>query len=101
MCGDHAGWYPLQTSERNSFHCFQTAERIRAQHPDKEWFHLTGLIHDAGKVLAVWGEPQFAVVGDTFPVGCAFSSKCVFSDLFENNPDSQDKKYRCVYLHSH
>ncbi len=39
-----------QTSLPNSVHCFQTAERIREAHPDKEWFHLTGLIHDIGKV---------------------------------------------------
>ena len=39
-----------QTSLPNSMHCFQTAERIREAHPDKEWFQLTGLIHDIGKV---------------------------------------------------
>jgi len=75
-------------------HCYQTAERIREVHPDKEWFQLTGLIHDLGKVLAVWGEPQYAVVGDTFPVGCAFSPKCVFPEMFEGNPDSKDSRYK-------
>lgn len=77
----------------NSMHCFQTAERIRQDHPDREWFQLTGLIHDLGKVLACWGEPQFCVVGDTFPVGCAFSDKCVFPDLFKENPDSKNTEY--------
>lgn len=33
----------------NIVHAFQTAEEIRAKHPDQEWFHLTGLIHDLGK----------------------------------------------------
>lgn len=80
----------------NSVHLFQTAERIREAHPDNEWFQLTGLIHDVGKVLACWGEPQFSVVGDTFPVGCAFSEKCVFPDLFQNNPDTQNDQYKCV-----
>ena len=47
-----------QVDVPNSVHAFQTAERIRAAHPDKPWFHLTGLIHDLGKVMAVWGEPQ-------------------------------------------
>lgn len=84
----------LQTDNPNSFHCYQTAERIREVHPDKEWFQLTGLIHDLGKVLAVWGEPQYAVVGDTFPVGCAFSPKCVFPEMFEGNPDSKDSRYK-------
>lgn len=32
----------------NIVHAFQTAEEIRAKHPDQEWFHLTGLIHDLG-----------------------------------------------------
>lgn len=34
----------------NIVHAFQTAERIRKDYPDDDWFHLTGLIHDAGKV---------------------------------------------------
>ncbi|ELT98214.1 hypothetical protein CAPTEDRAFT_207102, partial [Capitella teleta] len=42
----------------NSVHAFQTAERIREVHPEEPWFHLTGLIHDLGKVMAMWGEPQ-------------------------------------------
>ena len=55
-------------------HLLQTAEAIRADgHPD--WFVLTGLIHDLGKVLCLFGEPQWAVVGDTFPVGCRFSEQ--------------------------
>ncbi|XP_028157263.1 uncharacterized protein LOC114350600 [Ostrinia furnacalis] len=33
----------------NIVHAFQTAERIREDHPDDDWFHLTGLIHDLGK----------------------------------------------------
>ena len=51
-------------------HLMQTAEAIRRDgHP--RWFILTGLIHDLGKILCLFGEPQWAVVGDTFPVGCA------------------------------
>lgn len=34
----------------NIVHAFQTAERIRIDFPDDDWFHLTGLIHDLGKV---------------------------------------------------
>ena len=78
----------------NSVHSFQTAERIRAVHPDKEWLQLTGLIHDIGKVVALWGEPQYAVVGDTFPVGCQFSKKCVLYESFEDNPDHHDQRYK-------
>ncbi len=45
-------------------HCLQTAEAIRRDgHP--RWFILAGLIHDLGKILCLFGEPQWAVVGDT------------------------------------
>jgi inositol oxygenase len=78
----------------NSIHAYQTAERIREVHPDKEWFQLTGLIHDVGKVLAVWGEPQWSVVGDTFPVGCQFSDNIVFGrKSFVDNPDDSHPVY--------
>ncbi|XP_073940871.1 inositol oxygenase isoform X1 [Castor canadensis] len=78
----------------NSFHAFQTAEGIRKVHPDKDWFHLVGLLHDLGKVLALWGEPQWAVVGDTFPVGCKPQASVVFCDsTFQDNPDLQDPRY--------
>jgi len=74
-------------------HLMQTAEAIRRDgHP--RWFILTGLIHDLGKILCLFGEPQWAVVGDTFPVGCAFSAKIVFSEFFADNPDSGDERYQ-------
>jgi inositol oxygenase len=67
-------------------HNLQAAEAIRAAgHP--RWFQLTGFIHDLGKVLTMWGEPQWAVVGDTFPTGCAWSQKIVLPEYFANNPD--------------
>jgi inositol oxygenase len=73
-------------------HLLQTSEAIRRDgHPD--WMVLTGLMHDMGKVLCLFGEPQWAVVGDTFPVGCAHSEKIVYPEFFENNPDSKDERY--------
>jgi inositol oxygenase len=84
------------TSLPNSLHAFQTAERIREAHPDKDWFHLTGLIHDLGKVMALYGQPQWSTVGDTFPVGCKFSEKCVFHELFKDNPDASHPIYSAV-----
>lgn len=60
-----------------------------------DWFHLCGLIHDLGKMMAIWGEDQYCVVGDTFPVGCKFSSTIVYSDTtFFNNPDLHDRRYK-------
>jgi inositol oxygenase len=70
-------------------HLLQTSESIRRDgHP--RWFILTGLIHDLGKILCLWGEPQWAVVGDTFPVGCRFSPKIVFPEFLADNPDSRN-----------
>jgi inositol oxygenase len=74
-------------------HALQTAEAIRADgHP--RWFIVTGLIHDLGKILCTFGEPQWAVVGDTFPVGCAFSEKIVYHELFAENPDTRVPEYQ-------
>ncbi|HEV3251705.1 MAG TPA: inositol oxygenase family protein [Puia sp.] len=77
-------------------HLLQTAEAIRADgHPD--WFVLTGFIHDMGKVLCLFGEPQWAVVGDTFPVGCKFSEKIVYPEFFKENPDAKDERYNSKF----
>ena len=74
-------------------HNLQAAEAIRRDgHPD--WFQLTGLIHDLGKVLCLYGEPQWGVVGDTFPTGCAYSGKIVFHEFFKANPDSRNPLYQ-------
>ncbi|KAG7206981.1 hypothetical protein KM043_000872 [Ampulex compressa] len=86
------------TSLPNIVHAFQTAESIREKHPDTDWFHLTGLIHDLGKIMAFYGEPQWAVVGDTFPVGCAWGDSIVYRETsFENNPDGKDSRYNTKY----
>ncbi|QNK63857.1 inositol oxygenase [Pedobacter sp. PAMC26386] len=77
-------------------HLLQTSEAIREQgHPD--WMVLVGLFHDMGKVLCLFGEPQWAVVGDSYPVGCAFSDKIVFSDFFAENPDVKNPLYNTKY----
>ncbi|CAG0895983.1 unnamed protein product [Darwinula stevensoni] len=118
----------------NIHHAFQTAEGLRARHPNLPWLHLTGLIHDLGKsetdppdpipqleriytplpssvgldelrrffpprqIMAVYGEPQWAVVGDTFPVGCAFAPSIVYrEDSFHLNPDYNHPKYKTKY----
>jgi inositol oxygenase len=83
-------------------HALQTAEAIRKKWPQEEydWLPLVGLIHDLGKIMAakdekqgLSGEPQWAVVGDTFPVGVPFSDKNVFHESFNENPDSKNPKY--------
>jgi inositol oxygenase len=74
-------------------HNLQTAEAMRRDGAPR-WMQLTGLIHDLGKVLWLWGEPQWAVVGDTFPVGCAWSDKIVFPEFFAENPDAKVPEYQ-------
>jgi len=69
-------------------HLMQTSEAIRKDgHP--RWMVLTGFLHDLGKILCLYGEPQWAVVGDTFPVGCAWSDQIVYHEYFAANPDSK------------
>lgn len=77
----------------NIFHNFQTAEALRVDFPDDDWLHLVGFLHDLGKILAVWGEPQWCVVGDTFPVGCAHSEFCIFPESFSLSTDSTHVVY--------
>ena len=74
-----------------SEHLLQTSEAIRTAGHD-DWFVLTGLIHDLGKILCLFGEPQWAVVGDTFPVGCAFSNRIVYHEFLKENPDDADPR---------
>ena len=74
-------------------HLLQTSEAIRKDnHPD--WFVLTGFLHDFGKVLCLFGEPQWSVVGDTFPVGCAFSDRIVYSEFFADNADTTNPQFQ-------
>jgi inositol oxygenase len=72
-------------------HALQTAEALRAGGAPR-WLVLTGFVHDLGKVLCLWDEPQWAVVGDTFPVGCAFDPRVEHADLFAGNPDTRDPR---------
>ena len=91
------------------YHFYQTAEALRRDGYPR-WFILAGFIHDLGKILAMYGEPQWAVVGDTFPVGCAYSEKIVFPHYFQSNPDVQIELYQtkwgiyspgCGFSHLH
>ncbi|KAM6585225.1 hypothetical protein CsatB_012227 [Cannabis sativa] len=81
-------------------HLLQTAEAIRRDYPNEDWLHLTGLIHDLGKVLLLpsfGGLPQWAVVGDTYPVGCAFNDSIVHHKYFKENPDYYNPAYNTKY----
>jgi len=89
------------TDSTQDVHSYQTGEACRRLYPDEkyDWFHLTGFIHDVGKFLCHpdFAEPQWAVVGDKNPVGCAFSEFIVYPEFFEANPDSKDARYNTKY----
>ncbi|XP_047983807.1 inositol oxygenase 1-like isoform X2 [Salvia hispanica] len=77
-------------------HLLQSAEAIRKDYPNQDWLHLTALIHDLGKVLLLpsFGRlPQWAVVGDTFPLGCAFDPSIVHYEHFKSSPDYKNPAY--------
>ncbi|KAL0426945.1 UNVERIFIED_CONTAM: Inositol oxygenase 4 [Sesamum latifolium] len=77
-------------------HLLQSAEAARKDYPNEDWLHLTALIHDLGKVLCLpsfGGLPQWAVVGDTFPVGCAFDESIVHHKYFKDNSDINNPAY--------
>jgi len=75
-------------------HLLQSAEAIRRDGKPR-WMQLTGLIHDLGKLMLFFdgAEGQWDVVGDTFPVGCAFDDKCIYPDTFAANPDYGHEVY--------
>ena len=93
----------------NMLHLLQTAEGIRkAGHPD--WLQLTGLLHDMGKIMFLWGTgddgqdgyspngKQWALGGDTFVVGCQIPDNAVvFSEFNGLNPDMKDARYNTKY----
>jgi inositol oxygenase len=84
----------------NVQHLIQSAEAIRADgRPD--WMQLTGLIHDLGKIMFLWGSDedgtsqaeQWGMVGDVFVVGCALPDTCVYPEFNALNPDMQNSAY--------
>ncbi|EQL03191.1 hypothetical protein G6O67_006343 [Ophiocordyceps sinensis] len=77
-------------------HLLQSAEAIRRDGKPR-WMQVTGLIHDLGKLMLFFPEletqGQWDVVGDTFPVGCAFDRRIILPDTFALNPDSKNATY--------
>ncbi|KJZ73298.1 hypothetical protein HIM_07302 [Hirsutella minnesotensis 3608] len=81
-------------------HLLQSAEAIRRDGKPR-WMQLTGLIHDLGKLMLFFPEletqGQWDVVGDTFPVGCAFDRRIILPDTFANNPDSTNPAFNTKF----
>ena len=68
----------------NSVHAYQTAERIRNRFPHNKQLQLTGLIHDLGKVLFNYNEPNYFIVGDTYVLGAEIPKSVAHYDTIEN-----------------
>jgi len=81
----------------NSIHAYQTAERIRKKYPNDKEFQIIGLIHDLGKVLFSFGEPNWAVVGDTYVLGCRFPESIVYYNTLKENSDFDKYKEKSIY----
>lgn len=78
------------------YHALYTGEACKILFPDDDWMHLTGFLHDYGKILMnskLYDLPSWSVVGDIFPVGCKFSDKIIYSDYFKENPDTKNEIY--------
>jgi len=84
----------------NVVHLIQSAEAMREQgRPD--WMQLTGLIHDLGKVMFLWGKDedgtslkeQWGLVGDIFILGCKLPDTCIYPEFNAENPDMADPRY--------
>ena len=84
----------------NSLHMLQAAEGARAAGKPR-WFQLVALLHDIGKLMYIWGscedgqggkaeDPQWALGGDTWVVGCRIPDCAVYPQLSARNPDAAD-----------
>ena len=78
-----------------SYYFFRTAEALRRDDQPR-WLILTGLIYDLGKVLAFFSEDSWAVFGETFPVGCAFSDLICYAPLFSYNPNKHNSRMQTL-----
>jgi len=82
-------------------HLLQSAEAIKRDSKPR-WMQLTGLIHDLGKLLFFYGaEGQWDVVGDTFPVGCAFEKGIIYPRYLQGQPRSRSRALRHQAWHLH
>ncbi len=91
-------------SHPNLYHAIQTAEMIRKDGlPD--WMQLMGLIHDIGKIMYKKGndkegtgkKEQWAMVGDTFFLGCQLPKGIIYNEFNDLNPDMKNDSYNTEY----
>lgn len=90
----------------NAYHLFQSAEAARKdEQPD--WMQLICLIHDLGKIMYLFGnskdgtsiDKQWAIVGDTFILGCEIPESIVYPEF--NNLNLDHLKYDDYGIYEH
>jgi inositol oxygenase len=74
-------------------HALQTANSLADAGLGEDWI-ITGLVHDLGKILIQHGEAQEFVVGDIFPIGCAYSPNIIRHEFLRLNPDANNPDYQ-------
>lgn len=77
-------------------HAMQSAELCRINFPEHDWMALVGLLHGLGKLLAhssFGAEPQWAICGESFPVGCRFHPAILHAQYFQANPDRRRRMF--------
>ena len=98
LCDDIIDPSDPDIGESQIHHAFQTAEMLRKDNSVPDWMPLVGLIHDLGKVaVKIYKIKWYESAGDSFPLGCAFSDKCILNYGFDENPDSKNPKYNTKY----
>ena len=78
----------------NSIHLFQSAEAARKDN-QPDWMQLVCLIHDLGKIMYLFGSDengtsitkQWAIVEDTFILGCKIPDTIVYPEYNKLNKD--------------
>lgn len=81
------------TARDAGFTCCALARSLR---PRDRPMHLAALVHGLGllSVLEDFGGcPDWAALGETFPVGCKFSEDISFSQYFCSNPDRRKRVF--------
>lgn len=61
------------------------------------WLVLAAFIREPRQVAVLFRRTQWAVVGDTFPLGCPFSDQIVFPEFFAEIPDLKVPEYQRPY----
>jgi len=89
-------WASIPTKYKQMYNT--TINNLYKHIKEWDWFILVGFIHDLGKILLLidFGQlPQWAVVGDTFPLGHKLDTNYVFynKNYHKNNADLSINTY--------